>query len=124
MKKRSCALVLLSLLMCLLLGPRTTAQEAVMEEIRVEASFSSTLELPSERAVDILTRQLRERGEAKEKFELQLANRDPLTSLLSLTSAIPIPLGSSENRVDTFFLQNYMRADLNPRKNNPLFEAK
>ena len=124
MNKRSCALALLSLLVCLLLAQRAAAQEVVMEEIRVEASFSSSLELPSDRAVDTLTRQLREGAEAKERFELQLANRDPLTTLLSLTSVIPIPLGSSENRVDTFFLQNYMRADLNPRKDNPLFDSK
>ncbi len=100
----------------------TFAQEAVMEEVRVEGV--SPLELSNDRAVDLLTRRLLEHDESKHALELQLANRSPLTALLSLTSGIPIPLGSSENRVDTFFLQNYVRGDLNPRKENVLFPSR
>ncbi len=98
---------------------KTFAQEALMEEVRVEGV--SPLELSNDRAVDLFTRRLLECDQSKQALELQLANRNPLTTLLSLTSAIPIPLGSSENRVDTFFLQNYVRGDLNPRKENVLF---
>ncbi|MGZ5005789.1 MAG: hypothetical protein ACXV8H_09730 [Chthoniobacterales bacterium] len=100
------------------------AQEAVMEEVRVEASFSSSLELSTNRAVDILTRRLREREDASRTLELQIANRNAVTTFLSLTRVIPIPLGSSESRVDTFLLQSYVRTDLNPSKANALFETK
>lgn len=97
-------------------------QEAVMEEVRVEGV--SPLELANDRQVDLFTRRLLEHDENKQALELQLANRNPVTTLLSLTSAIPIPLGSSENRVDTFFLQNYMRADLNPPEGSVLFPSR
>ncbi len=100
----------------------TFAQEAVMEEVRVEGV--SPLKLSNDGAVDLLTRRLLEHDESKHALELQLANRSPLTTLLGLTSGSPIPLGSSENRVDTFFLQNYMRGDLNPRKENVLFPSR
>ncbi len=116
------ALVFLVLLDAISGGQRIVAQEAVMEEVRVEGV--SPLELSNDRAVDLFTRRLLERDEVKHALELQLANRNPLTTLLSLTSAVPIPLGSSENRVDTFFLQNYVRADLNPTKENPLFDSR
>ncbi|MGZ5553918.1 MAG: hypothetical protein ACXWHF_09795, partial [Chthoniobacterales bacterium] len=85
---------------------------------------SSSLELSTNRAVDILTRRLREREDASRTLELQIANRNAVTTLLSLTRVIPIPLGSSESRVDTFLLQNYVRTDLNPSKANSLFETK
>lgn len=111
-----------ALLGCLAVNIR--AQEAVMEEVRVEASFSASLESPNNGGVDLLTRRLRDGAEAQREFELQIANRNPVSTLLGLTSFVPIPLGSSDNRIDTFFLQNYMRADLNPPKANPLFESK
>lgn len=98
------------------------AQEAVMEEVRVEGV--SPLELSNDRQVDLFTRRLLEHNESKHALELQLANQNPLTTLLNLTSHSPIPLGSSENRVDTFFLQNYMRGDLNPKNENPLFSTR
>ena len=121
MKRAFC---FLSLVAFVAIARHALAQEAVMEEVRVEGSFSSSLELPNDRAVDIFTRRLSERAEAKHEFELQLANRSTLTTLLSLTSAMPIPLGSSENRIDTFSLQNYMRVDLNPSTGNSLFDSK
>ncbi len=100
------------------------AQEAVMEEVRIDGSFSHSLELPADRAIDLFTARLRAGDEGRRALELQLANRSVITSLLSLTSSIPIPLGGSENRIDTFLLLNYSRADLNPRKGSPLFQVK
>ncbi len=116
------ALVFVLMLAVAVMVHPTFAQEAVMEEVRVEGV--SPLELANDRAVDLFTRRLLEHDEAKHALELQLANRSPLTTLLGLTSGSPIPLSSSENRVDTFFLQNYVRADFNPTKDNPLFDSK
>jgi len=118
------ALTLLALLAALSNHRRSFGQEAVMEEVRVEGAVVSPLDLTNDRAVDLFTRRLLEHGETKRALELQVSNRNPLTTLLSLTSASPIPLGSSENRVDTFFLQNYVRADLNPARENSLFDSK
>ena len=118
------ALFLGGVVVCVGIVRPAVGQEAVMEEIRVEASFTSSLELPSDRAVDLLTRRLLEREDANREFELRLANRGALTTLLDLTRVIPIPLGGSENRIDTFLLQNYMRADLNPPKRSALFDSK
>ena len=96
-------------------------QEAVLEEVRVEAAFDLKLEPPRESAVKIMIERLELRAETQRALELQVANRTPLGTLLDLTKYCPIPLGASESRVDTFFLQNYMRPDLNPSKDNPLF---
>lgn len=73
-----------------------------------------------DRAVTELRERLSLRSEAERARELEKANESPVTKLLELTKYIPIPLGGSENRVDTFFQQNYMRADLNPRASDPL----
>jgi hypothetical protein len=108
-------------LLCVSLSLTARGQEAVMEEVRVEASFSSGLELPLNRQVEILAERLRQRTETERAFSLQTSNQNAITTLLGLTRAIPIPLGASENRVDTFLLQNYIRADLNPPKGSPLF---
>jgi len=99
----------------------TSAQEAVMEEIVVEAPFDVRLGLPRASDVQIMIERLTLRSENQRALELQLANQNPLSTLLDLTRYSPIPLGASESRVDTFLLQNYMRADLNPRKGSPLF---
>jgi hypothetical protein len=96
-------------------------QEAVMEEVRVEATFDLKLEPPRESAVQMMIERLTLRAETQRALELQIANRSPLATLFDLTKYSPISLGASENRVDTFFLQNYMRADLNPSERNPLF---
>ena len=112
-------------IVCALLmsGPRRLPAEegvATMEEIIVEAPFDVRLELPKESAVQIIIECMRLRSEAERALELKIANRDPLSRLLDLTKYSPIPLGASENRVDTFFLLNSMRADLNPRRDDPL----
>ncbi|MFN2475170.1 MAG: hypothetical protein ABR526_02370 [Chthoniobacterales bacterium] len=99
-----------------------SAQEAVVEEVRVDGAFvASPFELRRDHAVEILTERMMSRAAELRAAELHLANENPATRLLELTKYIPIPLGSSENRVDTFFLSNYMRADLNPRSDNRLF---
>ena len=106
----------------------TRAQEAVMEEVRVEASFSSGLQLQRQNpAIEELLKRLELRDQQRRELELQEANKSTATKvidLLKLPAWVPFGLGPSENKVDSFFQQNYMRADLNPRKENPLFEAK
>jgi hypothetical protein len=92
-----------------------------MEEVIVEAPFDVRLEPPRESAVQIMIERLQLRAETQRAVELQIANRTPLATLLELTKYSPIPLGSSERRVDTFFLENSMRADLNPSARDPLF---
>ena len=98
------------------------AQEdvATMEEIIVEAPFDVRVELPKESHVQIMIERLRLHAETERALELKIANRDPVSRILDLTHYSPIPLGASENRVDTFFMQNALRADLNPRKDDPL----
>ncbi len=93
------------------------AQEAVMEEVRVEATFKSKLEEHQEQAIKLMTERIVQIAETKRAAELQIANRTPLETLLDQTKYSPIPLGASDPRVDTFMLQNYMRADLNPPPN-------
>lgn len=99
------------------------AQEIVLEEVRVEASFDLKLEPPRQSDVETLIERLTLRAESRRALDLKIANRTPLSTLLDLTKYSPIPLGGSENRVDTFFMQNEMRADLNPRKTSGLFDA-
>jgi len=91
-----------------------------MEEIIIEAPFDFRLELPRESTVKIMIEQLTSKAEEQRKLELKVANRTPLTTLLDLTRYIPIPLGASENRIDTYMLQNHMRPDLNPRDDDVL----
>ena len=102
-------------------APENT-QEAVMEEIVVEAPFDIRLDLssPSPTAVQIMIDRLTLRAETQRALEMQIANRNPLNTLLDLTKYSPIPLGASENRIDSFFLQSYLRADPNPRTEDPL----
>ena len=99
-----------------------------MEEVRVEATFSSGLELQRQNpAIDELLKRLELRDQQRRELELQEANKSTATKvidLLKLPAWVPFGLGPSENKVDSFFQQNYMRADLNPRKENPLFDAK
>ena len=103
-------------------APRLPAEEGVatMEEIIVEAPFDVRLELPQESAVKIMIERMRLRSETERELELKIANRDPISRLLELTKYSPIPLGASEDRVDSFFMQNALRAELNPRKDDPL----
>ncbi|MFL6568843.1 MAG: hypothetical protein ACJ8LI_06705 [Chthoniobacterales bacterium] len=97
------------------------AQEITLEEVKVEASFASPLELPLSKSIDQLIERLRLRDENARALELHEANKSTLTNLLDLTRYEPIPLGGSESRVDAFMQENYMRADLNPREKDSLF---
>jgi hypothetical protein len=99
-----------------------SSQEAVMEEVRVEAPLNLRLEAPRESAMQIMIDRLRLREENERAVQLEIANRTPLTTMLDLTRHIPIPLGASDSRVDTFFLENYNRPDLNPRDEATLFK--
>ncbi|MDQ6624927.1 MAG: hypothetical protein M3Y69_02120 [Verrucomicrobiota bacterium] len=126
MTNRSRVTALLSLGLASWIGSgHAAAQEGVAEEVRVEATFvASPFELQRDHAVEILAERLTLHTAALHSAELQRANENSVTRLLELTKYIPIPLGSSENRVDTFFQSNYMRVDLNPRGENPLFGNK
>jgi hypothetical protein len=94
-------------------------EEAIMEEVIVEAPFDVRLELPKPSHVQIMIDRLTLKAETQRALDLQIANRTPINTLLDLTKYSPIPLGGSDPRVDTFFLPNYMRADLNPRDEDP-----
>jgi hypothetical protein len=109
------------------LASSASAQEAVMEEVRVEATFSSGLQLQRQNpAIEDLMKRLELRDQQRRETELQEANKSAGTKvidLLKLPAWVPFGFGPSESKVDSFFQQNYMRADLNPRKENPLFTA-
>ena len=99
----------------------TFAQELILEEVRVEATFDLRLETPPQSALKAVIDRLSLRAETERALELATVNRTPLETLLNLTKYFPVPLGASDNRVDTFFLQNYLRPDLYPSEHNPLF---
>jgi hypothetical protein len=100
------------------------AQELVLDEVVVEAPFDFRLDLPQPSAVQTMIDRLTLRAEAKRAAELEIANRTPISTLLDLTKYSPIPIGGSDSRVDSYFLENHMRADLNPREDLSLFEGK
>ncbi len=95
-------------------------EELLLEGIVVEAPFDLRLELPQESAVQIMIERMNLRAETLRTAELEIANRNPVTALLDLTKYSPIPIGGSGSKVDTFFLENHMRPDLNPRDKDPL----
>ena len=101
---------------------RAEEEELLIEEVIVEAPFDVRLELPKQSAVQIMIDRLTLDAETRRAQELQIANRSPLTTILDLTKYSPIPISDtgSGRSVDPFFLQNYMRADLNPPKDDPL----
>ncbi len=94
--------------------------EAVMEEVIVEAPFDVRLQLPQESAVQNMIARIRLQEESVRAADLARANQSPVTTILDLTRYSPIKAGASENRVDTFFFENAMRGDLNPRERDPL----
>ena len=108
----------------LVAAPVAFAQEAVMQEVRVEATFSSGLQLQRQNtAIEDLLKRLELRDAEKRELDLKEANKSGVTKvidLLKLPAWVPFGFGASESKVDTFFQQNYMRADLNPRRSDPL----
>jgi hypothetical protein len=103
-----------------LLASVAHAQELVLEEVVVEGKFEASLELQQNRAADEFTKRLQLHFESARVLELERANTSAVTRVLELTRYVPIPMGASENRIDTYFFQNPMRADLNPRSDDPL----
>lgn len=97
-------------------------EELLLEGVVVEATFDLDLqlELPQASAVQIMIERLNLHAETLRKTDLEIANRTPLNTLLDLTKYSPIPIGGSGSKVDTFFLENHMRVDLNPRHEDPL----
>lgn len=120
MKRITAMLVVAALLLPGALGLLAEEGVAIMEEIIVEEPFDVRLQLPKESAVQIMIERMRLQSETERALELKITNRDPISRLLDLTKYSPIPLGASEGRVDTFFLQNSLRPDLNPRNDDPL----
>jgi len=114
---RACAILLV------LSASASLAQEVVLEEVRVEATFEFKLKRARESAMQELIERLALRTETQRALELEVANRTPIGTLLDLTRYSPIPLGGSDNRVDTFFLTNDMRPGLNPSEHNALFSS-
>jgi hypothetical protein len=109
-------------LTALLVSASCFAQEAVLEEIKIETTSLSELELRQEKAIQQVIDRLQLRAETQRSIDLEIANRTPLINLLNLTRYSPIPLGGSDSRVDTFFLENSMRPDLNPREDLSFFK--
>jgi hypothetical protein len=93
-----------------------------LAEVRVEAEVIDLreLQLYQSRTMTAFIEELQLRDAATRAAELQKVNQSSLTTVLDLTRYSPIPLGGSDLRTDTFFQQNYMRPDLNPRENDPL----
>ncbi len=105
---------------CLLATHAASAQEAVLEEVRVESSFLSDAELRQEKAVVAMIERLTQRVQRERAQELQIANRTPLSTLLDLTKYSPMRLGGSDDEIDPFSLRNDMRPEFNPRNDDPL----
>ncbi|MEP6821508.1 MAG: hypothetical protein ABI946_04080 [Chthoniobacterales bacterium] len=104
-------------------APPLPAQEDVaeMEEIIVEEPFDVRLQLPKDSSVQIMIERMRLRLENERAEELKIANRNTVTRVLDLTEYSPIKFGAALKPGDDFrFLDNYMRADLNPRNDDPL----
>lgn len=106
----------------LLLAAIAAAQEITLEEVRVEAEPESLLDVPITNELQKFVERMRLDDALKRTAELEEANKNSVTKLLDLTRYSPVSLGGSDPRMDTFFQQNYMRPDLNPRDEpNPLF---
>ena len=119
---------ILAPILCLLAGAaQVTAQIERTEPTKVEDAFRFSLGQPQRQHASLLGEvvlRLRERAASERAFDLEKANESPVTKLLELTSHVPVPLGNSDNRIDTFFLQNYLRPELNPVEGDPLSLAK
>ena len=69
----------------LLAASAAFAQEAVMEEVRVEATFSSGLQLQRQSpAIDDLLKRLELRDAEKRELELKEANKSGVTKVVEL----------------------------------------
>lgn len=110
------------LLLIVLALPALAVEDEIMtlEEIIVEEPFDVRLQLPQPSAVNQIIARLRLHHESLRAADLEVAHRHPLTRVLDLTRYSPVPLGASEDRIDTFFISNAMRPDLNPREEDPL----
>ncbi|MGI8436653.1 MAG: SET domain-containing protein-lysine N-methyltransferase [Chthoniobacterales bacterium] len=124
MKKRTHRLLTVASLWLLFAPAPVHAQEAVMEEVIVEAPFDVRLSLPDPVHVQTMIDRILLRNASVRALELQAANRSAITTVLDLTRYSPIKFGAPLKAGDDFrFLDNYMRADLNPRdEKNPLFD--
>lgn len=116
-------LLLMGITSAFVLQP-AAGQEAITSEVRVDGSFTAWhFELRRDKAVQILTDRLTSRAAELRSAELQRADESIVTRLLELTKYSPFRFGN-DPRVDTFFLSNSMRPDLNPRNDNRLFLTK
>ena len=111
-------------LACVLPANAAEEEAVTIEGVIVEAPFDVRLELPSQYAVEKMIERLTLRAETQRAKELEIANRSPITTILDLTKHSPIPISDtgSGRPIDTFFYQNYMRANLNPPTDSRLFK--
>jgi hypothetical protein len=101
--------------------PAAVAQEITLEEVRVESTYVSPLDLPMmSNSLQKFLERLRLDDDLRRSAELQEANKGSMTRMIDLTRYIPIPLGGSDPRYDPS-APSYLRADLTPPKGNPLF---
>jgi hypothetical protein len=120
-----CAIVLLLGTSTLATVPEQEDDEEVveleLEGVVVEAEIDfRDLQLHEPKALAAFIEELQVNDHAQRAAELVKAHQSGITTILELTRYSPIPLGGSDPRTDTFFLQNYMRPDLNPREADPL----
>ena len=113
-----------AMIMCVDRSALAQDEVAVVEPVKVEASFSTTLERHSDIAIREMVIRFENADELRRAAELSKSNQNVVTNLLELAALpkwIPFGLGASENHVGTFFQQNYVRPDLNPRAESVLF---
>ncbi|CAN5597968.1 hypothetical protein BH20VER1_BH20VER1_10130 [soil metagenome] len=113
-----------SALVALATTPEGEDDEFIVDlaEVRVEAQMIDLRELQlfQSKAMTEFLEELQLRDAATRAAELRKMNQNSITTVLDLTRYVPIPLGGSDPRTDTFFLQNYMQPDLNPPETDPL----
>jgi hypothetical protein len=92
-----------------------------LEGVVVESTIDfRDLQLHESKAMNEFVEKLQLRDAEVRGAELQKLHQSSVTTILDLTRYSPIPLGGSGSGPDTFFMQNYMRRDLNPRETDPL----
>ena len=80
---------------------------------KATASFSFSLGMRRDRAVDQTVEMMNERTEAQRLVDLKNANEDVFTRAVDLLRFVPFKLSSSDIKLDDFFTPNYLRADYN-----------
>lgn len=100
------------LAICVILVAVARSEEPpAKNQLRIDDSLTYRLELQRQRPLRLFIDSLVLKDADIRASELQVLNQSGFTTLLDLTRFIPLRF---KPEVDTFFLQNYMRPDLNP----------